>query len=65
VAQFPCRYLEHEGLGHVAIGDWATELACSHCGGSEPEVLVWNGVIDTGYGSGKPERRVLLIGQGA
>jgi hypothetical protein len=53
-----------EGLGHVAVGDWAAELACSNCGGAEPEVLLWNGVIDTGYGSAKPERAVLLKGQG-
>jgi hypothetical protein len=65
VAQFPRRYLEHEGLGHVAIGDWAAELTCSNCGGAEPDILVWNGVTDTGYGSEKPERKVLLVGQGA
>ena len=60
VTQYPRRYLEHSGLAHVAIGDWAAELTCVHCGGAEPEVLVWNGVIDTGYGSAKPERTVLL-----
>jgi hypothetical protein len=60
VTQFPRRYLEHQGLTWVMVGDWAAELACVHCGAAEPEVLVWNGVIDTGYGSGKPERTVLL-----
>jgi hypothetical protein len=65
VTQFPRRYLEHEGLGHITVGDWADGLARGHCGGSEPEVLVWNGVIDTGYGSQKPERTVLLKGPGA
>jgi len=64
--QYSGRYLEHEGLSHVLISDWVTELACTHCGGAAPEILTWNGVIDTGYGSDRPERTVLLrSGQGA
>ena len=66
VTQFPRRYLEHEGLAWVLIVDWAADLTCVHCGAAEPEVLTWNGVIDTGYGSAKPERTVLLLaGEGA
>ncbi|MBV9530624.1 MAG: hypothetical protein JO283_06065 [Bradyrhizobium sp.] len=66
VTQYPRRYLEHEGLAWVSVGDWAAELVCTSCGGAEPEVLLWNGEIDTGYSSQKPERVVLLLaGQGA
>jgi hypothetical protein len=65
ITQYPGRYLEHEGLGHVAIGDWATELACAGCGVAGPEVSLWNGLVDSQHALVKPERRVLLTGEGA